>query len=109
MPGGMVHAIGGGIVLYEIQQSSDVTYRVWDYGRVNDRGEPRELHIRQALDVIDPRLAGRRARWQEEGEAGIKRALHLYRKYFVADANCSLILQVGHNLANATGKNFPLG
>lgn len=42
---GTVHAIGGGIVLYEIQQSSDLTYRMWDWGR------PRELHTRQALDV----------------------------------------------------------
>lgn len=42
---GTVHAIGGGIVLYEIQQSSDVTYRMWDWGR------PREIHTRKALDV----------------------------------------------------------
>ena len=35
MPSGMVHAIGGGILLYEIQQSSDVTYRLWDFDRVN--------------------------------------------------------------------------
>ncbi|MEA5015193.1 MAG: type I phosphomannose isomerase catalytic subunit [Candidatus Limiplasma sp.] len=75
MPSGMVHAIGGGIVLYEIQQSSDVTYRVWDYGRLNGKGEPRELHIRQALDVIDPRLAGEKTRWQAEGASGFKRLL----------------------------------
>ncbi len=42
---GTVHAIGAGIVLYEIQQSSDVTYRMWDWGR------PREIHTRKALDV----------------------------------------------------------
>ena len=42
---GTVHAIGGGIVLYEIQQSSDVTYRMWDWGR------PREIHTQKALDV----------------------------------------------------------
>ena len=52
IPGGMVHAIGGGIVLYEIQQSSDVTYRLWDFQRVNEKGERRELHLRQALDVM---------------------------------------------------------
>ena len=42
---GTVHAIGGGIVLYEIQQSSDVTYRMWDWGR------PRPIHTQKALDV----------------------------------------------------------
>ena len=43
------------------------------------------------------------------GEAGIKRALYLYRKYYAADTKCSMILNLGLNLANATGKNFPLG
>ncbi|MDD3335198.1 MAG: class I mannose-6-phosphate isomerase [Eubacteriales bacterium] len=62
MPSGMVHAIGGGIVLYEIQQSSDVTYRLWDYNRTNAAGEKRPLHIKQALDVIDPSLRGQIAK-----------------------------------------------
>lgn len=61
MPAGMVHAIGGGILLYEIQQSSDVTYRLWDYNRVNAAGEKRPLHIAQSLDVIRPELKGQRA------------------------------------------------
>jgi mannose-6-phosphate isomerase len=42
-----VHAIGGGIVLCEIQQNSDITYRLWDYGR------PRELHVEQAIPIAD--------------------------------------------------------
>lgn len=67
MPSGMVHAIGAGIVLYEIQQSSDATYRLWDYNRVNDRGEKRALHIRQSLDVIDPSLRGEITRMPEQG------------------------------------------
>ena len=58
MPAGMVHAIGAGVLLYEIQQSSDVTYRLWDFNRTNAKGEKRPLHIRQALDVIDPGLRG---------------------------------------------------
>ena len=70
MPSGMVHAIGGGITLYEIQQSSDVTYRLWDYNRTNDRGEKRPLHIRQSLDVIDPALKGLRARIPEADQTG---------------------------------------
>ncbi len=58
MPSGMVHAIGAGIVLYEIQQSSDVTYRLWDYNRTNAKGEKRPLHLKQALDVMQPALRG---------------------------------------------------
>lgn len=61
MPSGMVHAIGGGITLYEIQQSSDVTYRLWDYNRTNANGEKRPLHLKQALDVIDAGLRGQQA------------------------------------------------
>ena len=68
MPAGMVHAIGGGILLYEIQQSSDVTYRLWDYNRTNAAGEKRPLHIRQSLDVIDTTLKGQRAQMPESGD-----------------------------------------
>ena len=53
IPAGMVHAIGKGIIIAEIQQNSDTTYRVYDYGRVG-----RELHIEKALDVIDFGSAG---------------------------------------------------
>lgn len=70
MPSGMVHAIGGGITLYEIQQSSDVTYRLWDYRRTNEKGETRPLHIAQSLDVIDPALNGQRARLPLAEELG---------------------------------------
>ncbi len=50
---GTVHAIQGGTLILETQQSSDVTYRVYDYDRVGDDGKPRELHIQQSLDVVD--------------------------------------------------------
>ena len=50
---GTVHAIKGGTVILESQQSSDVTYRVYDYDRKQDDGTLRPLHIQQALDVID--------------------------------------------------------
>lgn len=49
---GTVHAVGPGILLCEIQKTSDATYRVWDWGRVGDDGKPRPLHIERALDVI---------------------------------------------------------
>lgn len=49
---GTVHAIGAGCLILEIQQSSDSTYRVYDYGRLGDDGKPRELHLQKALDVL---------------------------------------------------------
>lgn len=49
---GTLHAIGGGIRIAEVQQSSNATYRVYDYGRVGVDGKPRELHINKALDVV---------------------------------------------------------
>lgn len=53
MPHGMVHALGSGIIIYEIQQSSDVTYRFWDWGRMGTDGQPRPLHMDKAFDVTD--------------------------------------------------------
>lgn len=52
VPAGTVHTILPGMVLCEIQEHSDITYRVFDYNRVGLDGKPRQLHIRQALDVI---------------------------------------------------------
>ena len=51
IPSGTLHAIGAGILLAEIQQNSNVTYRIYDYGRLGADGKPRQLHIPQALDV----------------------------------------------------------
>ena len=51
VPAGTVHAIGGGIMLYELQEYSDLTYRMYDYGRLTATGTPRELHIERSLDV----------------------------------------------------------
>ncbi|RGS72264.1 class I mannose-6-phosphate isomerase [Mitsuokella sp. AF21-1AC] len=48
---GTLHAIGKGIIICEIQQNSNTTYRVYDYGRVGKDGRPRELHVRKAIDV----------------------------------------------------------
>jgi len=53
LPAGRVHAIGAGCFVAEIQQTSDVTYRIYDYDRRDADGRPRELHIAQALDAID--------------------------------------------------------
>ena len=53
LPSGRVHAIGAGLVLFEIQQNSDTTYRVFDWNRVGLDGRPRKLHLAQALASID--------------------------------------------------------
>jgi mannose-6-phosphate isomerase len=53
IPAGTVHAIGGGIVLAEIQQMSDATFRVFDWGRLGPDGRPRALHVREAMESID--------------------------------------------------------
>lgn len=53
IPAGRVHTIGKGILLAEIQQTSDVTYRIYDFDRVDDQGKKRELHVEEALDAID--------------------------------------------------------
>lgn len=53
VPSGSLHAILGGLLIAEIQQNSDVTYRVYDWNRVGDDGKPRPLHVERALDVIN--------------------------------------------------------
>ncbi|HEU5381065.1 MAG TPA: type I phosphomannose isomerase catalytic subunit [Ktedonobacteraceae bacterium] len=51
VPAGTVHAIGAGVLLYELQEYSDVTYRMYDYGRLDAQGRPRELHVERSLEV----------------------------------------------------------
>ena len=53
MPAGRVHAIGPGLLIFEIQQTSDLTYRIYDFDRVDDQENPRELHNDLAIDAID--------------------------------------------------------
>jgi mannose-6-phosphate isomerase len=65
IPSGRIHAIGAGNVIFEVQQNSDTTYRVFDWNRVGLDGKPRELHVEESLkainfddpepDVIEPR------------------------------------------------------
>ncbi len=53
LPAGTVHAIGAGIVIFEVQQASDLTYRMYDYNRTGPDGKPRDLHVEKAADVLD--------------------------------------------------------
>jgi len=58
-PAGRIHAIGPGITLVEIQQTSDITYRIYDWNRVGTDGKPREMHTDLALDAIDFKASGK--------------------------------------------------
>lgn len=76
LPSGRVHALGAGIVIFEIQQNSDTTYRVFDWNRVGLDGRPRELHLGPALQSIDfsdtaPALASRAT--TREGAFAVRR------------------------------------
>lgn len=56
IPAGRVHAIGAGIVIAEIQQTSDVTYRIYDFNRIEKDGKPRQLHTNESIEAIDYKL-----------------------------------------------------
>jgi mannose-6-phosphate isomerase len=53
IPAGRIHTIGKGLLIAEIQQTSDVTYRIYDFDRIDKNGRARELHVEEALDVMD--------------------------------------------------------
>ena len=99
IPSGTVHAIGSGIVLYEIQQSSDVTYRFYDWDRTDAQGRRRELHLDKALDVtnlaFEPKAAepkiiaesicGVQERLLDEKYFGLDRYLHCRQMVLTPD------------------------
>ncbi len=82
IPAGTVHAIGAGITLAEIQQTSDITYRVFDWNRTGKDGNPRELHTELALDAID--FAAPVCRVTQIPRAG-EAALLVQSPYFTVD------------------------
>lgn len=85
IPSGLLHAIGAGITVAEIQQSSDLTYRVYDYNRENEAHEKRPLHIDQAAQVAGfmPPLAGHHPMGQRVQKNGYSRTLLVQCPYFV--------------------------
>lgn len=87
VPAGTVHAIMGGLILAEIMQNSDATYRVYDWGRVGADGRPRPLHVDKALDVIDfgrvePEIVPPTVL---SDEAGLRRDLLCRNRYFTTE------------------------
>ncbi|MBQ7558155.1 MAG: class I mannose-6-phosphate isomerase [Lachnospiraceae bacterium] len=94
---GVLHAIGAGIVVLEVEQNSNVTYRVYDYGRKGPDGKERELHIKKALDVV-------------QLEPALHKDMHGHLadcEYFVVDRLCSDeaegygVLQTGQTVGSA--------
>jgi mannose-6-phosphate isomerase len=84
LPAGIVHAIGGGLMVFEVQQTSDVTFRLHDWGRVDAKtGRPRELHIEQALACTDFGSGPRRPVWPSLEHAGpVERERLVQCEYF---------------------------
>ena len=91
IPSGLVHAIGAGILIAEIQQNSNITYRVYDYNRRQPDGSLRQLHIEPALDVIDSCKYFEVRAIALDGEktvcAGEESFLHL----MITDGECEII------------------
>jgi mannose-6-phosphate isomerase len=74
LPAGTVHALGEGLLVAEIQQASDTTYRLFDWNRLGPEGKPRPLHVEQGLEAVDyARGPVRPQRPQETGRPGVSR------------------------------------
>lgn len=99
IPAGTVHAIGAGIVIAEIQENSNLTYRVYDYGRKDKNGKERELHIAKALDVMHCKPAGRGKAVDEEISGGCRQLASC--PYFTVDR---AFLREGEKLIKSVGK-----
>jgi mannose-6-phosphate isomerase len=86
VPAGTVHTIGPGLVLCEIQENSDLTYRVFDYNRVDASGQPRPLHVEKALQVarFGPQLGGKIVPLHV-AEMGIAETFCLACRYFAVE------------------------
>ena len=122
VPHGTIHAIGGGVMILETQQSSDTTYRVYDYDRTDNQGKQRDLHIQQSIDVSliphqDPEQVADVS--QQEGGAITHFLTNDYFKVFKWDATGDLEIPVSNAVYLATvidgsgelivsGKSYPL-
>lgn len=86
VPAGTAHTIGAGLVLCEIQQHSDLTYRVYDYNRRDAQGRARELHIEKALEVMrfDKQLGGRISPAKAKRD-GVEETFFIACRYFATE------------------------
>lgn len=108
VPAGSVHAIMDGVLIAEIQQNSNTTYRVYDWNRVGADGQPRELHIEKALQVINFDQVAPALHPAKEIEArnGIRRFQLCRNRYFVVER---LEMQAGsHFTGNCDGETLEI-
>ena len=79
VPAGLVHSLGPGMLVYEVQESSDITYRLYDFDRVGLDGRPRELHVDKGFSVVsaphDPAAVLTAGPWQDAGPHSRRRVL----------------------------------
>jgi mannose-6-phosphate isomerase len=86
VPAGTPHMIGSEMIIFEVQEYSDLTYRVYDYGRVDAQGKPRELHIDKALEVINfGATAARKTSRLSLPADDLERSLLAACRYFAAE------------------------
>jgi mannose-6-phosphate isomerase len=87
IPPGTVHALGPGVVLFEVEQNSDLTYRLDDYGRIGLEGKPRPLHVAKGMDVIQENLPPRceLPRWEFQEPFGSRRFIVACRYFAVEE------------------------
>lgn len=87
VPAGTPHTIGKGMVLCEVQQNSDLTYRLYDFQRVDAQGHPRQLHVEKGLAVIDfeHRHGGKVPPLPLPSSAGVKKSLLAVCRYFASE------------------------
>lgn len=94
----------------ELAAIQDVTSLCENYVQMRDEAfETLQLELKQRGIQTSQSVNSNAETLAATGQKGIKRALYLYKKYFMANAYIDLISHLGTNLANATGKNFPLG
>lgn len=125
IPAGLIHAIGGGITIAEVQQSSDITYRVYDYGREDVNHQKRPLHIDKAMLAANlmPPLAGHHPMGPRVQKFGYYRTLLVQCSYFVVqlyeieacmegnvkDSFQSLLVLEGEGSLESAGGSLELG
>jgi mannose-6-phosphate isomerase len=85
IPAGTVHALGAGVMVYEIQQPSDVTFRLDDWGRVDAQGNPREMHLEQGFAATRPELQPERIAAVEVRHPVVRRHLLAACRYFALE------------------------
>jgi mannose-6-phosphate isomerase len=102
LPARTVHAIGAGILLYELQQTSDVTYRLYDWNRVDAAGKSRELHVDKAQHVLDYHR-WTRGKIQPLRQPGDPRTVLIAGPYF-----CMELIEVGQEAIQISTYNSPI-